>query len=154
MRAIKYIWYCTVYFRPFRHEIKHKKIELILFFYLKSPPRIVPSHRVPFSTRSYTCGTRSACLDLHPPQLCTKFTKCSLKNYSTHLKRLINYPPPHCDVTPMGTHKEHPTCAAPFRACWENRDCMLKTGRTYTVGHSLCAHCGCVHPSHVLIALG
>ena len=42
MRAIKYIWYCTVYFRPFRHEIKHKKIELILFFYLKSPPVSYP----------------------------------------------------------------------------------------------------------------
>ena len=34
MCTIKYNWFCTVYFRPSRHEIKHKKIELNFYFFI------------------------------------------------------------------------------------------------------------------------
>ena len=62
MHAINYILFCTVYFDPFRHEIKHKKIELNFIFYLKVTPH-------------------------HPPQLCTTVYSSQnvhRKKYFTH----------------------------------------------------------------------
>ena len=59
-----------------QHEIKQYKLNFILSFYLKiHPPPRIPTHHVPFSTRSYTCGTWSLCLDLCPPHLKTQYSK-------------------------------------------------------------------------------
>ena len=63
----------------------------ILFNNPSHPP--VPSHRVPFATRTYSCGTRYFCLDLRPPLYKIK-TKCYVQNKRNIHPRVSLYPPP------------------------------------------------------------
>ena len=75
------LYYVTMY-RLYQHEIKQYKLHFLLIFYLKvSPP--IPTHRVPFSTRSYTCGRQSVCLNLCPPLL--QNSKTVHTNFTTPL---------------------------------------------------------------------
>ena len=66
---------------------KTKKLKFILYiFYSKSShPPPYPTHRVPFSTRSYTCGTRSSAWICTHPTYLQIFTTVSLQTNNTLL---------------------------------------------------------------------
>ena len=90
MHTIKYIWFCTVYFRPFRHEIKHKKIELKFYFLFKSHP---PYHTLP------PCTFFNQVLHMWYTVCLPGFTPTPAM-YSLETVSLINYPPSYSHFNP------------------------------------------------------
>ena len=96
--------YCVSYllYRLLQHEIKH--LQITFYFKVKVTP--IPTHCVPFSTRSYLCGTQSVCMDLWPPHL---------KNSTTvHTKQFKQFTQKYKMI--LVSHV-HPGLLSPYSAC-------------------------------------
>ena len=75
------ILYCVPSTPPTLNKTKKMNLHLCIFYLKVIPP--IPTHCVPLSTRSYTCGTQScAWIYAHP---CTDCTDCNIF-YGTHVE--------------------------------------------------------------------